>query len=344
MFFSQAYFSIAKQYTIYSTIKSVLLFLIPSIVIFSSLCLLQISGKLNLQLIRVIMLVSIIVGATISVMRQDYLGYYLGSWTWAMPYIYYLFSEKDDYKEKISVACLSYLAIFLLASFSNIYGFENERVYWLYVPVLLIAAMVYHDKDLNTAIREKQNISRLWTVALCGFIVFKVVGIYDYVYRDDDIELLTVRIEQGIWKGIRTTQNRAEDSMEVEEYLKAITSDNENVLCLDWASFGYLMINSNSKICAPTTLDASCYTYGVNNPTTYFDYFIATKNVPDSIIYIDYGRDALLSVDNDVWLFSDFVKENYIEEDSFRNDTFCVRKYSLDNKENAYQYVLNYDN
>ena len=78
---------------------------------------------------------------------------------------------------------------------------------------------------------------------------------------------------------------------------------------LDWASFGYLI--SDGQPFNSSTYDTMCYSYSVNNPQIMYDYFDLKKDIPDKIIYIDYGRDEKLSIEDKQWLFNEFINEFY---------------------------------
>lgn len=105
---------------------------------------------------------------------------------------------------------------------------------------------------------------------------------------------------------------------------------------MDWASFGYLM--TAEQICSPSTLDIS-YTYRVNNPNIYLRYFGAIKDIPTKIIYIDYGRDEQLSIDEDEWAFNKFVNGFYVCRDEYISEIFNVKVYVLRNRMKAIEYI-----
>jgi len=120
---------------------------------------------------------------------------------------------------------------------------------------------------------------------------------------------LNTKVDKGVWKGCYTTKNRAKAVIHIEDYIKSQTDINDNVLFLDWTSFEYLM--SEGQPCTPTTLDPMTYSYGVNKPNIMYKYFEMVGKIPNKIVYIDYGRDNTLSIEDDKWKFNDFVAENY---------------------------------
>ena len=102
---------------------------------------------------------------------------------------------------------------------------------------------------------------------------------------------------------------------------------------MDWSSFGYLM--SNGKACTSSAYDAMQYSYDVNNPEIMYDYFNLTESVPTKIIYIDFGRDEILSIEDEHWGFNQFVDYNYKLQSETELKMFRILLYELKNEEKA---------
>lgn len=250
-------------------------------------------------------------------------------WGWFEPIVLYLFSPSPMLKKRIKpyvFIIILYCSVLLFSSFGNIYGFIG-REYWLYIP-LIISIMLLLGHNI-------ENILTKFLVRF-GILVLALLMIrssYASVFDDEPISNLTERIESGIWKGLYTTKERAVAVVELEKYIKEVTEKEDNVLFMDWASFGYLM--SNGTACTSTAYDAMQYSYGVNNPKIMYDYFSITETVPDKIIYIDFGRDEMLSIEDSNWKFNKFVNDNYNIQSVSKLKLFRVVVYEVNSEQKA---------
>ncbi len=154
-----------------------------------------------------------------------------------------------------------------------------------------------------------------WNRRICclALTVVALIGVgadFLYVYREKPISEMNTLVTIGIYKGIFTTEDQAEQITKLENYLEDNTNPSQKLLFLDQASFGYLM--TDCQVCAPSTWDRMQYHKHWNDPSLVYSYFENTNTVPDQIIYIDYGRDAMLSIDDPTYLFNDFVYQHYV--------------------------------
>ncbi len=257
-------------------------------------------------------------------------------WMWFQSIPVFLFATSEQRRRIVApfVVTITYFTAYFFVSWSNIYGFGN-REYWLRIPICMSMFAIYFLYSKTYAIR------RVYLCMCAGIILLVTVCVtdtYKYVYRDDDLSSLETTVQSGIWKGCVTTEIRAENVVELEKYIGQITEDITDVLFLDWASFGYLM--TNAKICAPSTLDSLCYTYNTNYPEIMYDYFDLEQNVPDTIIFIDFGRDKFLSIQNNDWKFNDFINRFYLNSSSsYENESFKVFQYDLQDETGALEYA-----
>ena len=148
---------------------------------------------------------------------------------------------------------------------------------------------------------------------------------FTHVYRDESISNMAFKVEKGIWKGCYTTKERADKVVWLENTIRGITEKTDKVLFLDWASFAYLMSNGNAF--TPTTLDPQGYHQRVNRPELIQDYFEIKQDIPDKIIYIEYGYEKSLSIENESWRFNEFVHANYVFKTSKCMDEYRVLLY-----------------
>ena len=248
-----------------------------------------------------------------------------------------LLIDKRDVKARILVfVSVVFFSVYLTSSAFNIYGF-GSREYWLIAPCVMsfitLLILILHFYAPVASYR-----------VFCLIIFISVVLLYNlsihFVYRDDAFKLLNTKVETGVWKGCYTTAQRSSDIQALEKAIRNFTEEQEKIMFLDWTSFGYLM--SDGIACTCTALDPSSHTYDRNNPSEIFTYYSQEKTVPDKIIYIDYGRDEFLSIEEPTWIFNDFVLTFYKKTNSYTNSTFRVLVYELEDKYNALRYAEDY--
>lgn len=131
---------------------------------------------------------------------------------------------------------------------------------------------------------------------------------YTYVYRDESIGQLDTVVSEGPYRGMRTTATRAKGLIEIDNIIDEYISKEDYVLAMDNDPFIYLM--SNGYICTPCTWDQALYSYGFDQPDLYYDYFSVTNTEPTKIIYFNFGRDEIMSIDVE-YKFNDYVYANY---------------------------------
>lgn len=319
-----SYFKIPQMATSMANIRYLLLFLVPAITFFFLELSTVILGKKNHNIAPIIPTVILVL--TISFFTIGILVQNVVKWTWFGAIgilINHVMCQKkiEDYRLlPISAVSIAYFITYVFSSWTNIYGF-GSREYWLMIPTCMTAIAV--------CMNIKKIVVQQTALALViSFLVLcKMKDTYEYVYRDAQIEELNTKINRGIWRGLYTTEERAEEVITLEETIRGMTKNMESVLFLDWVSFAYIM--TDARMCSPTSLDPCSYTYNTNYPEIMYDYFSAQGEIPQSIIYIDYGRDALLSIDNEGWRFNEFVNGFYKSERVYESSLFKVREYCL---------------
>lgn len=244
-------------------------------------------------------------------------------WGWFEPIVLYMFLPNSLQRRRMrlfSFIIVLYSSVFLFSSFGNIYGF-GSREYWLYIPLIFSIAIIF-SRDMKS-VRTKI----FFRISIILIAIMMIQLSYGYVYRDEQISDLTVKVESGIWKGLYTTENRALDVVKLEDYIRQITSKDDNILFMDWCPFGYLM--SNGSACSPSTYDNLLYAHGTNLPQVMFDYFQEVEKTPDKIIYVDFGKVEKLSIEDKEWKFNKFVEENYMMYEVWESGMFRVKSYCL---------------
>lgn len=333
LFHDLVYFKISGYSSALNNAKYAAIFLRPFIffVILALIAKVFLKAKDKSDIFVDVVLILTIIYFVIGVFKNE-----IERWMWFQSVPLFIFASSKQRRRIVVpfVVTIAYFTAYFFVSWSNIYGFGN-REYWLRIPLCMSLFSLYFLYSRTHAI------DRVY-LCMCAGITFLttvcVIDTYKYVYRDDDLSNLVTTVQSGIWKGCVTTEIRAENVVELEKHIRRITEDITDVLSLDWASFGYLM--TNARICAPSTLDNLCYTYKTNYPEIMYDYFDLEQNVPDTIVFIDFGRDELLSIQNNEWKFNDFINRFYLNSNHlYENESFKVIQYCLQDEKSALEYA-----
>ena len=212
--------------------------------------------------------------------------------------------------------------IVLVNSDASIWRFINA--YTVIVPLIYILIV-----NKSGFIRMTAGLLAMATV------VTLVYADYRLIYRDRHVSELTERVQTGVYKNIYTTETRAKDLPELEEYLNSVIAEDDAYAFRDNVPFAYLMVHKG-RPCETMTWDSLQYHFGRNSPAALFDYYRVRDMVPDKIIYIDYGIDRQLSIDDNAYRYNDWVNKYYYLLDEVNlNDTFTHVK--------VYQYNGTFD-
>lgn len=166
--------------------------------------------------------------------------------------------------------------------------------------------------------------AKVATALICAGILIADVF---YVYRDDPLSTLHTRVPAGVYKGLISSEENAKCLPEMEEYLRSTISPDEYIMFRDCVPFAYLMFEA--KCCDIKTWDPLDYSYGkYPEATIVYQYFENKGHVPDEIIYIDFGRDVIVSAEDEDWAFNDWLDEHYYYDDEFwLNEKFRVLRF-----------------
>lgn len=212
-----------------------------------------------------------------------------------------------------------YLGIYpVIYSFAAIVGINSSGLTSRFIAAVPALA-VYFLIMLN---HESELIRVIITVSVVGCILAMGVNEYKYVYRDEHFSALDYKVETGVYKGIYTTAARARDLPELEEYLNGIVADDEYYAFRDNVPVGYLMMH-RGIMCDKATWDCMNYSYGKNAPANLYEFYQRRGAFPQKYIYVDYGRDKELSIENKDYHFNEFIRAYYRKTEDFAlNDTF----------------------
>lgn len=214
-----------------------------------------------------------------------------------------------------------YIGIYpLIFAFASVVGIDSSASIERFV-VAVPAMAAYFLVILN----EESELARvIATVAAVGCIFSIGVNEFRCVYRDEHFSTLDYRVESGVNKGIFTTEARAHDLPELEEYLNSVISDDDFYAFRDNVPAAYLMVHKGT-MCDKDTWDCLNYSYhhSTGSPSTLYEYYKRRGTFPTKVIYVDYGRDENLSIEDPDYMYNEFINTYYKKtEDIELNETF----------------------
>ena len=249
------------------------------------------------------------------------------SWCWFETIILSIFYPEDKHKKYIhalSLTVIVYFLVYVFVSFTNISGF-GSRAFWLFVPSVLTYIGLYivcRGNRFRPCCYETLLTISMLTLGAC-----MIKTSYGYVFDDEAVQMLDARVDSGIWKGLYTTEEKRNYIYLLEREIGGIIDEDSKVLFMDWSSFAYLM--SDGTACAPSSYDSCIYAYKVNEPQIMYDYFSQIGDIPDDIVYIDFGKDEMLSIADPTWKFNEFVLLNYSLTDVRESEGLKILHYEL---------------
>lgn len=212
----------------------------------------------------------------------------------------------------------------------TVYGGAANRFY-VFVPMALICLMYIYD-ILKEQIGDKSFYLSVGYVFLFLVITFQyeMQTIYGEFMEGGyvSVSTMTARVQDGVYAGLFTSEEKAAALPELERYLRANTKEDENVLFMDRVPMAYLMTDATP--CSPTSWDPVLYTEGKReNITMLEEYFALDGRMPDKIIYIQTEQDRQLSIDQEDYALSRYVAQNYsLEEENVIENLYRVLIYS----------------
>lgn len=225
--------------------------------------------------------------------------------------LFYSFLNRKNRTWNMIFWCIIVAEILTLATNAlTVLGGIGKRFYILYPMGLLTIIYTFYAV-------KKYHLKTAWgiTILLSLFIsATQIKSNYTFFYREHGFKDLKYKVESGIYKGCYTTSSKAKSIQNLEIYLRKHVDKNDKILYRDSAPMAYLM--TNAKFVTPCTWDITLYTYGFNTDFMLQQYFKLTNHYPTKIIYIASGRDEQLSIDNEDYVFTKYVKQNYLLRDS----------------------------
>ena len=189
----------------------------------------------------------------------------------------------------------------------------------LAVPTLIAVILVVYK---NSACLERWMIGIAAVAIAVQFLYADVI----YSYRDDPITSLHSKVEDGVYKGLITSEQRSECLPELERWINDATADCDSVMFRDNVPFAYLMYKGHTP--ELQAWDMLNYSAGwKKNAKIMYNNFKNRDEFPQRIIYIDFGYDDCLSIETE-WEFNDWVNSYYdfVEEEQI-NEMFRAKIY-----------------
>lgn len=214
----------------------------------------------------------------------------------------------------------------ILILWKTVIGGISDRYYVVFPMGLLCILYCYYTLDFSS---KMVRLAATATMSIFCILIGLAFN-FGYLYREDSLGRLDTKIEQGIYKGIYTSEQKANSLTELEEYIKMNIDKNDKVLFMDCAPMAYLM--SDAHYCTPATWEIMAYHYGINDDTVMKEYFALIQDIPDKIVYIDTGRDELLSIEKEEYQFNDFVNTHYYSSSIGTEDIGIFRVKIYDRK------------
>ena len=210
-----------------------------------------------------------------------------------------------------------YPVVFAFASVVGIDSNASTERFGAAVPAMAVYLLV--------VLNEESELARvIATVSVIGCIFSIGVNEFRYVYRDEHFSTLDYRVESGVNKGIYTTKARAQDLPELEEYLNSVIDDSDYYAFRDNVPAAYLMVHKGT-MCDKDTWDCLNYSYhhSEGSPATLYEYYKRRGAFPNKVIYVDYGRDENLSIEDPDYMYNEFINTYYRKIDDIDlNETF----------------------
>lgn len=231
----------------------------------------------------------------------------------------------------VSISSIGYLIAGDFAAFIIFIVFSDKRVwrkylvFWVVVISFILTYCFTSDNcSIITAfiavgqmiffliglIFSDQEIVPHKGAAMLAMMVLSVSGLlyaYTYVYRDEPVKELTIRVEEGIYKGLYTTQGRKQFVEKAEDMLREEINKEDKICVVTRAPMVYLM--ANADICAPQTWDAQFLCQGYTSAAPLLDYFEVIKEVPDVLVATN--MDVSDFYNNPKYEINEFINRNY---------------------------------
>ena len=189
----------------------------------------------------------------------------------------------------------------------------------LAVPTLIAVILL--------AYRNSDKYAR-WILGMAVVLVSLQLLYADVVfsYGDDPIKTLNVKVEDGVYKGLMTSEIKAKSVVEIENWIARETNDCDSVMFRDNVPFAYLMYKGHTP--ELQAWDMLNYSAGwKKNAKIMYNNFKNRGEYPKRIIYIDFGRDECLSIETE-YEFNDWVNAyyNFVKEEQI-NEMFRAKIY-----------------
>lgn len=172
---------------------------------------------------------------------------------------------------------LPYLALVFLRTFTS----NNNSLFlqtYAALPLVVLVPFILDFKAKNRTNNQTIIVLTLSTIFLCSS--------YMYIYRDENVSNLKIKIDKGIYKNLYTTQNRKDDI----EHLEIVISNqlNSEATLMVANHFPAIYLMSGMQPLTPDVWDSFYGSQGYTDAGNVFEYFNAIGKSPDTIVFVDY--------------------------------------------------------
>ena len=249
-------------------------------------------------------------GCFLCVLRTAYIGanfknlYELGIAA-VICLVFILLLRKTGRFEAVLYFCMYPVVFALIEYFFTTSGLTSR--FGACLPALFCLLLLAYDRGGKVA-------KAVAALSMAACVLLQTYIIFAQPYREAPIRQLDTRVESGVYKNLYTTEEKASELVKLEEYLNTLAGEEDYYAFRDCFPGGYLMMHSG-KICDITSWDILKYTNGLNTPAKLFDYYRRRDAIPDVIIYVNFNRDPILSIEDERIRYNDFVRAYYALED-----------------------------
>lgn len=147
--------------------------------------------------------------------------------------------------------------------------------------IIFVSNLKLNNFELSSKSKNAHYGSAVLSVALS--VVF-VTNFYVYVYRDEALPFLTKKVDDGIFKGIYTTEIRANALSILQKELDENVDDSKTLLVADGLTIPYVM--TDAKPHSPTMTPPMLFAYGFRSADPIIDYDKATGAKAQTVLFV----------------------------------------------------------
>lgn len=179
------------------------------------------------------------------------------------------------------------------------------------MPIIIAFGIVLNEIMIENL--DKLYLSKLINLFAMGFLslsisVAFVYSFYDFVYRDNSIQELTVKMDNTLYKGIYTTPERKIALEQLQQEILLNSNPQKTIMVANHFVPAYIM--SGMKPMTPDVWDSMYIKYGIKEMESVERYFKVVKSTPDIVFIVLFEENSYDIHDKSIE-FNSFLSENY---------------------------------